>query len=70
MMTTEARLKQGLEEVGLDKKNTGKFVKWIVADVEKEGKAEAEESGINLKQCLGAVGKIASSWYQQQFIKE
>eukprot|EP01080_Neovahlkampfia_damariscottae_P003258 gene3258-5701_t len=69
MMTTDARLEQGVSEIGLDKKNTGKFVKWIVADVEKEGKAEAEESGLNLKQALGAVSKIASSWYQEQIKK-
>jgi hypothetical protein len=69
MMTTEARLEQGLGEIGLDKKNTGSFVKWVVADVEKEGKAEAEESGINLKQALGAVTKIASAWYQDQLKK-
>lgn len=66
MMTPTPRLEQGLKEIGLDAKNTGKFVAWVKADVEKEGKDELNESGLNLKDAIAAVGKIASSWYQEQ----
>jgi hypothetical protein len=66
MMTPEPRLEQGVKEVGLDVKNTGKFVNWVKLDVEKEGKAEAEESGIVLKDSLTLVGNLARVWYLEQ----
>ncbi len=36
VVVTESRLTQGLEHVPLDRKNTGKFVQWVIADIQKE----------------------------------
>jgi len=64
MVCTEARMKQGVENVGgLDKKNTGKFVKWVMTDVEKECQSELSASSLTFKQVSGAVNKFASKWF-------
>jgi len=64
MVVTEARLEQGMGLVGSpDKKLTGKFVGWIVGDIQKECQAELEASGLTWKQVAGAVGGRASKWW-------
>jgi len=64
MVVTEARLEQGMGLVGpLEKKLTGKFVGWIVADVQKECQAELEASGLTWKQVGGAISGRASKWW-------
>lgn len=64
LMVTTPRLEQGLKEVGLDSHSIGKFINWIKTDVEKEGKDELEESGLEMKEVLSSVSKVAGSWYQ------
>lgn len=64
MVVTEARLEQGMGLIGSpDKKLTGKFVGWIVGDVQKECQAELEASGLTWKQVAGAVSGRASKWW-------
>ena len=48
---------------GFDKKYIANFMKWIVADVEKEGKDELEASGLEWKQVAGVVTQKAREWY-------
>jgi len=66
VVCTEARLKQGLEAVPLDKKNTGKFIKWVQTDVEKEAQAELAASNLTFSQVSGAVSKLASKWFMDK----
>lgn len=64
MVTTDARMEQGVQSVGgYDKSKTGAFVKWLVADVQKECKAELEASKLQWKEVQGAVTKAAQSWW-------
>lgn len=76
MVLTEARLEQGAGAVmpdvllvgntpGLvfDMKNIGKFLAWIVADVQKETQDELEASGLTWNQVSKAVGNKARAWY-------
>lgn len=69
MVLTEARLEQGATKVSADGaltydlKNTGKFVSWVSADVEKETQDELSASGLNFKQVQKAVSDKARAWY-------
>lgn len=66
LMVTAARLEQGLSVVcgGVrDPKLTGKFLQWVVADVQKESKAELEASGLTWSQVQGAVQARVREWY-------
>jgi RNA ligase len=68
LVLTEARLEQGARTVALshgdyDQKQTGKFVAWCVADVEKETKDEMEASGLTWKQVQKPISTKAREWY-------
>lgn len=64
LMVTEARLAQGVSEVGgRDPRLTGKFLEWIAADVRKESVAELEASGLTFAQVEKAVRARARAWY-------
>jgi len=64
MMVTEARLQQGLSAVGArSPKNTGAFLVWIVADVQKESVAELEASGLTWAQVEKGVQAKARAWF-------
>lgn len=69
MVLTEARLEQGATKVSadgaltFDMKNTGKFVTWVSADVEKETQDELAASGLTFKQVQKAVSDKARAWY-------
>lgn len=68
-LLTEARLEQGLSVVcaGLrDPRLTGKFLAWVLADVQKESKAELEVSGLHWAQVLPALQSHARHWYLQR----
>lgn len=62
---TQARLEQGLGEVGEAKKeNIGKFIGWVCKDVAVESAQEIEESGLEWKGCLsGLVAATAREWF-------
>lgn len=71
MVLTEARLEQGATKVALtpgiyDAKQTGKFVQWIVGDVEKETQDELAASGLTFKQVQKAISDKARNWYLTQ----
>jgi hypothetical protein len=69
MVLTEARLEQGATKVSpdgaltYDMKNTGKFVTWVSADVEKETQDELAASGLTFKQVQKAISDKARAWY-------
>lgn len=46
---TENRMNQALENVELNIKNTGEFIKWVIKDIESEESDVMESSGIVLK---------------------
>jgi hypothetical protein len=65
---TENRCRQGvskLKEMGLkaDKTSVGAFIKWIVADIEKEESDTAKASGIDIKKAGGELTKAAKTWF-------
>jgi len=69
MVLTEARLEQGATKVSADgaltydMKNTGKFVSWVSADVEKETQDELAASNLTFKQVQKAISDKARAWY-------
>lgn len=68
MVLTEARLEQAVRaisngELVFDKKNTGKFIKWIIADVSKETKSELENSGLIWNEVQRPLEIKARSWF-------
>lgn len=68
MVVTEARLEQGKGIIGTPpytapEQLTGKFVGWIIGDVQKECQAELEASGLTWKQVSGTVSRRASKWW-------
>ena len=64
LVLTPARLAQGADKVGgYDLKNTGKFVAWISADVEKEAQDELAASGLTWKQVQKPLTDRARAWY-------
>jgi hypothetical protein len=63
---TEARCDQGLTVAcgGVaDPKQTGKFLQWLTADVEKESAADLEASGLIWKQVSKTVQEAARDWF-------
>lgn len=53
-----------MEEVGgASKRNTGKFIKWMLDDVRKEGQLELDNSKLTWKQVDGALKKRAQVWF-------
>ena len=68
MHVTEARLEQGLQEVGeARKENTGKFIGWVCRDVALESAQEIAESGMDWKKCLsGVVATRAREWFMKK----
>lgn len=66
LVVTEARLEQGLSITcggQRDPKMTGKFLQWVVSDVQKETKAEMEAAGLTWAQVQGAVQTRAREWF-------
>lgn len=69
MVVTEARLEQGATKVSADgaltydMKNTGKFVTWVSADVEKETQDELAASGLTWKEVQKLISDKARAWY-------
>jgi hypothetical protein len=66
MHLTEARLEQGLQEVGgeLVNENLGKFIGWICRDISTESALEIAESGLDWKsQLSGVIATRARNWF-------
>lgn len=66
LVLTPARLEQGSNAVGLDMKLTGKFVSWVLIDVQKETQDELEASSLEWKQVQKPLTDRARSWYIEQ----
>jgi hypothetical protein len=69
MHVTEARLEQGLQELGgqAEKKLTGQFIGWVCRDVAVESADEIAESGLDWKKCLsGVVATRAREWFMKK----
>jgi hypothetical protein len=67
---TENRLLQGLDylreqQLTIEMKNVGTFLKWIVNDIIKEEKDTMKESNIDPKDIGRAVQHKAKTWFQQ-----
>jgi len=66
MFVTEGRLEQGVREAcadKFDKKDTGKFIIWMVKDIQKEGKQELQAAGLDWKQVDPLIKTKAKEWY-------
>lgn len=50
----------------MEKKLIAAFIKWVVADVEKEGKDELAASGLQWKQVSPYISAKAREWYLAQ----
>lgn len=61
---TEARLEQGVQEIGLDVKSTGKFIGWVNKDIHKEEADTLEANGLTMKE----VGKLLSNKARQFYL--
>lgn len=71
MVLTSARLEQGARTIALtqgsyDQKQTGKFVAWCLADVEKECQDELEASMLTFKQVQKPLSEKARAWYLEK----
>lgn len=65
-MVTPARLTQGVHAAcggARDKRDTAKFLAWVLADVRKESAAELEASSLAWGQVERAVQARAREWY-------
>jgi len=68
MTVTINRLEQGLDALeqqglGIEKRNTGKFIQWISADIERECVLELGDAGLEWKQVQGAVTTKAREFF-------
>ena len=69
---TERRLEQGVEylkemNLPIDKKNTGKFIQWIISDTMKEEQPLFDEiKNLEKKQVTKAIMKVARKWYMDK----
>ena len=67
VFVTEPRLKQALTvacEGDASPKNTGKFLKWLTDDIQREGAAEIAKSGLDWKKELqGPIQQAARTWF-------
>lgn len=75
MVLTLGRLEQGTRAVSengdlvFSTKFIGKFLAWILSDVEKEAQDELEESGLEWKQVQKTIADRARGWYLSQVNK-
>ena len=65
---TENRCRQGIDKLResgkkLDRTSVGDFIKWVVADVEKEESDTAKASGLDIKKTSGELTKSARTWF-------
>ena len=63
---TESRLEQGAGEVlngDFDRKNLGKFIKWMSTDIKKEESDVLESNGLSMKDVGGGIAKASKAWF-------
>ena len=66
---TEPRLMKGIDylrenNISVDNQAIGEFLKWIQADVMKEGEAYILDNNLEVKSSMNAVNKLAVSWFK------
>lgn len=64
---TDARCQQALRVAcggDASPKNTGAFLKWMLADIEKESKAEVETNSLEFKMLSGPIQNAARQWFK------
>lgn len=66
---TENRMTQGLEEVDLDIKQTGDFIRWVANDILKEESDTLVRNGIEWKSVASMVAKKASEFFKNKLNK-
>jgi hypothetical protein len=72
LAVSENRLQQGISyfnenNILVDSKNTGEFLRWIVTDVLKEEKDTLEASGLDEKKVKNAIVTKARIWFLNQY---
>ena len=64
MFVTEARCEQGLNAIGgINIKNTGQFLKWMMTDIIKESKDELAASELTFEQVQKETQTAAKDWF-------
>lgn len=63
---TEARLEQGLGEVGLDQTKIGQFLGWVNRDILKEEGDVMEANSLQMKDVAKFISNKARAWYMQK----
>lgn len=63
---TTNRLEQGLQEVGLDQKNIGKFIGWVNKDIHKEEQDVLEANSLTMKQVAGKIADKSRAFYLER----
>jgi hypothetical protein len=66
---SENRLKQGLEEVGLDQKYFNQFIGWVSKDIHKEESDVLKENNLTMKDVGSKVAEKARKFYIQELNK-
>jgi hypothetical protein len=56
-------LEQGKVVIGAEKKLTGKFIEWILSDIERECSSELEASGLKMSDVKTKLSQHARDWY-------
>lgn len=74
-LVTESRLEQGLEQMRMEnleinRKNLGFFLKWVVGDIVKEDLDTIMGNGFEPKELNGEISKIAREWFFEQEMKQ
>ncbi|WJJ58597.1 RNA ligase [Klebsiella phage vB_KpnM_NDO71] len=67
---TEARLEQGVSEVGLDQTKIGEFIGWINRDINKEEGDVLEASSMTMKDVGKFISNKARAWYMTRLSEE
>lgn len=68
--TTENRLNQGLENVGLDQKMIGKFIGWVNKDIHDEESDTLEANGLVMRDVGKAISNKSRQWYMDKLNKD
>ena len=50
-------------------RHTGNFLKWVLADVQKESVAELSAAGLEWKDVAGAIQARARQWYKDRCLE-
>lgn len=66
---TDNRLKQGIDEVGLDQKKVGAYIGWVNKDINKEEQDVLEANGLVMKDVGKKIADKARNFYINELNK-